>query len=149
MSALYSAFAAIVATLAFTLFDLWLFPRAAERGLLVWYRIAQVALQIGLYGAAWYITDWTAAVAAGVIWWTGGCDVLFYWLGKYAWWSSIWSWLWWTPAGLWRWIPAFIKASGPVLKRAEVGRDAVTIDGCGVLWQAGIGVLLAILLLLL
>lgn len=138
-----AAISAIAATLVFVLFDLWLFPWAVNSYWLGWYRALQTVVQIGLYALAWMLGGWTAAVAAAVIWWLGGCDVLFYWIGGYPWHKARWPWLWWTPAGLWRWIPVFLATKANILERAALGRDAVTLTGTGVLWQAGIGLALA------
>lgn len=142
------ALAAVLATFVFTAFDVLVFPQAAEKRWLGWYRVLQSVVQISLYAGAWWLGGWTAALAAIVAWWLGACDVLFYWLGGHNWHTGTWPWLWWTPAGLWKWLPAFLRAPGTVLERAATGRESVTIDGCGVLWQAGIGALIAIIILI-
>jgi hypothetical protein len=151
-----NALAAVTATLVFVFFDLWLFPWVVNNhpGLLGWYRVAQGVVQGALYAGAWMLTDWSAAVAAAAIWWTGGCDVLFYWLGGYKWHAGRWPWLWWTPAGLWQFLPAFLPALTPgtltgtaILGAAANAREKVTLEGRGVLWQASAGCLIACIII--
>jgi hypothetical protein len=151
-----NALAAAAATLVFTLFDLLVFPWVVNNrpALLGWYRVTQGIVQCALYAGAWALSDWTGAAATLVVWWTGGCDVLFYWLGGYKWHTGRWPWLWWTPAGLWRFLPTFLMALTPgsltcraVLDAATAGREKVILEGTDVLWQAGVGAIIACIII--
>lgn len=95
---------ALFATTAFTVFDLigykWLCDQGDRKDLVPYYRMMQVMFQAVLYLTVWLLAGWQAAAASALIWWTGGCDLLYYWIGFYKLFSSAWTWLWWTPVGL-------------------------------------------------
>ncbi|MBI5646693.1 MAG: hypothetical protein HY962_07150 [Ignavibacteriae bacterium] len=58
------------------------------------------AFQVVLYFAIWQVAGARALAATALVWWTGGCDLLYYFLGRYPLWTKSWTWLWWTPGGL-------------------------------------------------
>lgn len=124
----------LIVTVAFTGFDLTFFPftHDYEKWLPV-YRVAQGLVQTGLYYWAFTLSGWTAPVASFIIWWTGGCDILYYLMGNFPWHFGPWYWLWWTPAGLVEFLPAWRHTT------ADKARLAVTMPLNAVLWQAGIG----------
>lgn len=95
--------AVIVATLVFTLYDCWLFPKARGTGWLVPYRISQIAIQIGLYVGCYLLYGLPCAIAAFLIWWLGVCDILYHPILGFDFWLDYgWSWMWWTPLGMYR-----------------------------------------------
>lgn len=118
---------AIAVTIGFTLFDLWLFPltKDADGEPNKWrrpYRALQIIVQLGLYTGAFFLGGWSAAAASAVIWWTGGCDVLFYWFGKYEFWGERnWFWMWWTPLGLVRGRRENLMNSVEVFRQSIIG----------------------------
>jgi hypothetical protein len=95
---------AVFATVAFTAFDVsgykWLLDEGKRPDVLPYYRMMQVLVQALLYILAWRIGGWTVAVATFSLWWTGCCDLLYYWMGFYKLYSGAWTWLWWTPLGI-------------------------------------------------
>jgi hypothetical protein len=87
----------------------------------------QASFQAILYLFLLQAVGWIPTAAAALVWWTGGCDALFYPLGKHRWDSGHWTWLWWTPVGL----ITFISSGGC--------RAAVWLPGWAVIMQAVCG----------
>jgi len=162
-------FAFLIQTIGFTFFDLWGFPIHNE-GRWQWYRYAQTAVQWVSYGLVWWLFNWSDALACLVFWWLGGCDVLYYFIGRSIlkrnhqsfWDESGWYWLAWTPLGIVQYVPGFfieLSNSGdvdeaPVFERLRAAAHNarvfyVRLTSRQVWNQATIGFMIAIALLLL
>lgn len=119
-------------SLIFSGFDAFMWKRVEDTDWEVWYRGAQIALQLALYSTAYAIVGFWCAGACALLWFTGGCDVLYYWwkgLDVASDEASGYPWLWWTAIGLYR--------------CAAVGKANVRFRAWEVYTQAGIGAALA------
>ena len=107
----------ISAAVVFAMFDYFGFNLSLKKG---WadfsnfnkYRVVQGLFQLCLTVLLFYLTGWRAAAAFNIIWWTWGCDFVFYLYcemfnygndrGNYR--KEVISnnvkWAWWTPYGL-------------------------------------------------
>lgn len=128
----FAPLAAMGALLLFTMFDLvgWEAVQPyydTDRKLVMAYRILQHTFLLMLFVLTWGLFGWTVAGAWILVWWFGGADILYYWIGQYLLPTATWTWMKWTPLGI-------IKG------------DLSTLV---VLIQAGVGMFIAILLLIL
>lgn len=127
----------VAAALIFSVYDYALFPLTdnpdgSPNAWRIPYRISQIVLQLALYTACFFLAGWTCAAAAALVWWTGGCDVLYYLYDgprSSFWGERRWFWMWWTPLGL--------------ARRAQGRRDPL-MSSTEVLWQALIGAVLSV-----
>jgi len=80
--------------------------------LLASYRVTQLKFQLALAFLTATLSDWHYAVAWTLVWWFGGADVLYYWIGRYKMPKQVrdnqgkiidtglWTWVSWTPLGI-------------------------------------------------
>jgi hypothetical protein len=117
MEVIYRLSLSLSFVLIFSLFDYFGFnislrKRWADYTLINKYRIAQFIFQIILSGLLFYISGWQSVAAFTIIWWTWGCDFIFYFLceifnygndrgnfRKEVIGNNV-QWAWWTPYGL-------------------------------------------------
>ena len=147
MEIIISLIYTVAAVIVFALFDYFGFNVSLKRG---WadfsnfnkYRVVQGLFQLILTVLLFYFSGWRAAIAFNIIWWTWGCDFLFYLycevfnygndrgnFRKEVKSNSV-KWAWWTPYGL-----LFTK-KGDVIKYRKL------------VWQAVLGTLGAVVVLL-
>jgi len=105
------------AVIVFSLFDYFGFNVSLKRkwadySLFNKYRVAQVLFQILLSTLLYYLSGWQSVIVFNFIWWTWGCDFLFYLFceifnygkdrgnfKKEVYGNNV-QWAWWTPYGL-------------------------------------------------
>jgi len=128
----FSPVAGAGALILFTMYDLvgWeaVSPYyGSDRNLVMSYRVLQHVFLLALVALTWGLFGWMVAAAWLLVWWFGGADLLYYWIGRYPLPRTSWTWLRWTPYGI-------------------VKGNLSTPD---VLSQAGVGLLVAIVGLIL
>lgn len=147
METIFSLLYTVLASTVFALFDYFGFNISLKKG---WadfsnfnkYRVVQGLFQLCLTILLYYISGWRAAAAFIIIWWTWGCDFLFYLycemfnygndrgnFRKEVKGNCV-KWAWWTPYGL-----LFTKKGDVIMYRKLV-------------WQAVLGTLAAVILIL-
>jgi len=145
----------IVQISAFTIFDLWGYP-PHEQGKWSWYRWAQGFFQVLTYLIVLLLSNWLVSLACFVFWWTGGCDVLYYWIGSalgregYEFWAvKRWHWLWWTFLGFFQFIPKFILyyKTFSFYGASQMARSDVRFTSDIVFTQAFVGVICSCIIL--
>ncbi|MFA6234942.1 MAG: hypothetical protein WC824_12290, partial [Bacteroidota bacterium] len=62
------------------------------------YRIVQVTFQFILSAAVMFAAGWRAMLAGNLVWWGGGCDLLYF-AATFRTLPLKWDWMWFTPLG--------------------------------------------------